>query len=108
MKKVVYIAHPISGAVRNNVLKVQEIYRTLSLENEVIPFAPYIASLNALDDNNKAERAMGIEHNRQWFERKVFDELWVYGHSKGVSDEIELATKMGIPWVWKGDYENPF
>lgn len=51
-KKIIYIAHPIGGDIKGNLEKVGEIYRHLSLYRpDVIPFAPYIATIACLDDS---------------------------------------------------------
>lgn len=96
-KKIVYIAHPVGGDVKGNMIKIGEIFRALSLKNEVIPFAPYIADLSCLDDNIPQERAIGFEHNKAMFARGVVDELWWFGHiSNGVAQEIEWCKQFGI------------
>lgn len=99
MKKLIYIAHPIGSDPKGNLMKIGEIYRTLSLQNEVIPFAPYLTAMSCLNDLDPAERAIGMSHNAILFQRKVFDELWVYGDhiSKGVAEEIKMAEAFGIP-----------
>jgi len=101
MKKIVYIAHPIGGDVKINIAKVKSIYNKLSLEQEVIPFAPYILAVESLDDSNPEHRAIGFEQNKTFFERGIIDELWVYGISKGVHQEIEWAQEFNIKIIWK-------
>ena len=101
MKKIIYIAHPVGGDVPGNLNKIGAIIRTLSLQNEVIPFAPYIADISCLDDNVPQERAIGFSHNKAYFDRKVMDAVWLYGPkiSNGMAQEIEWAEKLGIPVV---------
>jgi len=101
MKKIIYIAHPIGGDVPGNLEKIGAIYRSLSLQKLVIPFAPYIAPISCLDDNVPQERAIGFEHNKALFDRKAMDEVWLYGDriSNGMAQEIEWANRMGIPVV---------
>jgi hypothetical protein len=96
--KVVYIAHPISGDVDGNILKVIDIVRTINLNSEnILPFAPYIVDLKALDDSNALQRERGIKNNSYWLATNVVDEVWVFGGiSKGVSEEIMLANEKEI------------
>lgn len=102
MKKLVYIAHPIGGIeINENIRKVKTIYKHLPLENEVIPFAPYLVAVQSLDDLNYQHRAIGFEQNKVFFERKIIDELWVYGMSAGVQQEIDWAVEFGIKVVGK-------
>ena len=101
-KKIIYIAHPIGGDVPGNLQKVGEIYRQISLYRpDVIPFAPYIATISCLDDNVPQERAIGFEHNKGFFDRRIIDEVWLYGDriSNGMAQEIEWANRLGIPVV---------
>jgi len=100
MIKVIYVAHPIGGDVKNNIKKVLDICKNIHTKN-IIPFAPYLLSLQYLDDNKNADRQKGMLSNKEFFVRKTFDELWVYGISKGVNAEIKLAEKYGIKVVHK-------
>lgn len=103
VKKVVFVAHPIKGNVAGNLRKVREICRRLLKQGEVLPIVPYLSWDGVLDDNIPEERNLGIEVNRVFFERRSFDELWLYGEniseSEGVCAEIELAHAFGIPVV---------
>jgi len=102
-KKIIYIAHPIGGDVVENIKKVLSIVRDLSIENEVIPFAPYIVDVQALDDSNPIERGIGFTHNMAMFERGIIDEVWIYGGriSNGMATEIKWAEIFGIPVIQK-------
>lgn len=98
-KKIVYIAHPVGGDVENNIKLVLSIVRQLSIENEVIPFAPYIVDVQSLDDSKPEQRAIGFEHNKQLFHSGIIDYVWLYGGriSSGMQTEIEWANSLGIP-----------
>lgn len=100
--KIVYIAHPISGDINGNVLKVLSLCKKYHTA-KILPFAPYIVSLQYLDDTKKEDRERGIQANIEFFNRKIIDELWVCGDrvSDGMKKEIELAEKLKIPVVWK-------
>lgn len=101
MKKIVYIAHPIGGDVKNNIQKVKSIFKQLSLENKVIPFAPYLTAVETLEDSDPLQRSIGFEQNKAFFYRGIIDELWVYGISNGVNQEIEWAKELGIKVIYK-------
>ncbi|MFT3750937.1 MAG: hypothetical protein QM768_21670 [Agriterribacter sp.] len=99
-KKVVYIAHPISGDINDNLFSIRKIVRHLNLSrNDIVPFVPYYVDVVSLDDNNPAERDRGIQNDIALFERGIIDEVWLYGNriSKGMQAEILLANSMNIP-----------
>lgn len=103
MTKIVYIAHPLSGDLSNNIKKILEICNKVHKEDDnIIPFAPYLVSIQYLNDNIKEDRELGIEANKIHFKRKTFDELWVFGDfiSKGVEEEIKLAKEFNIPIIY--------
>lgn len=100
--KVVYIAHPIGGDVQNNIVKILAIVKEINLTMpDVVPFVPYLADVMALDDNLPEHRARGIKNNSHWFEKRLIDELWVYGDSPGVRAEIQMAVDYDISTIWK-------
>lgn len=104
-KKIVYIAHPIGGDVENNLQALKWIYQQLTIENEVIPFIPYIATVESLSDHVASERAAGFDHNRAIFRSGIIDEVWLYGEriSDGMQIEIEWAKWLNIPVVSKSE-----
>lgn len=96
-KRIVYIAHPIGGDVKNNLERIKNIYADITNnEPDVVPFAPYWITCHALDDNNSIERAKGFEHNEAIFKSGIIDELWVYGISNGVEIEMGWAIELNI------------
>ena len=97
--KVVYIAHPISGHVENNLKEIKRIAREISLmEVDVIPFAPYYLTCVSLDDSNVKERELGMKYNKFFLEEGIVDELRLYGDriSDGMWKEIEIANEFSI------------
>jgi len=102
-KPIIYIAHPIANDVQENIKSVLSIVRQLSLENEVIPFAPYIVDVQALNDANPSERVIGFEHNKAIFQSGIIDEVWLYGGriSNGMQTEREWAKELNIKVVQK-------
>ena len=103
-KKTVYPAHPISGDVQGNLLRIKTIVRELHLGGVVQPIAPYIADCDGiLDDSVPQERATGINANTEYFRRGMIDEVWLYGTkiSNGMRQEVLLAWDLCIPVVAK-------
>jgi len=99
-KRVVYVAHPVGGDVEGNIRALRSVLRELRLtRKDIIPVAPYLACLQYLHDNNPAERSLGMEENRLYFERGLIDEVLLAGEtiSPGMREEIALALHLGIP-----------
>jgi hypothetical protein len=97
--KVVYIAHPISGDVMGNIALILEIIRGINLnEPGILPLAPYIGDVLAMDDDTPEERAKGLKNGLELLKRGMFDELRLYGNtiSAGVYGEIIEAKKHGM------------
>lgn len=120
-KKIVYIAHPISGDIDANLKDLARILRIINTDSifgtrvcymddifnfsNIIPIAPYYADIVSLDDNNPIERKRGIENDIAIIETGVFDELWLTGThiSLGMKEEIKLFVLQGKPVI---DYTN--
>ena len=100
--KTVFIAHPIAGDIEQNVRKVLAICKAVHTK-EVVPYAPYIVSLQYLSDHVKEDRQLGIDANREMLKRGLIDEFWVYGNriSRGMWEEIRLARLLRIPIITK-------
>lgn len=98
--KIVYIAHPISGDIGNNLKKIIGIIHKLNTtRNDIVPFAHYWVDCHALDDDVPEQRQRGIDNDTELFKRKFIDELWLYGNriSNGMRAEIKLCMELGIP-----------
>jgi len=70
-------------------------------EPDVVPFVPYYADCIALTDSIPEHRTRGIKNDVELFNRRVMDEVRLYGDkiSKGMRGEIELAIELGISVV---------
>ncbi|TRZ53239.1 DUF4406 domain-containing protein [bacterium] len=101
-KKTIFIAHPISGDIAGNVEKILKICKKIH-NKTMIPVAPYLVSLQYLNDGEQEERNLGIEANFEAFHRGYIDELWLFGEtiSSGMREEINLALSLGIPVIPK-------
>ncbi len=100
--KTVFIAHPIAGDIRENVKKVLAICEAIHTK-DLIPVAPYLVSLQYLDDTVGEDRELGIIANLECFHRKYIDELWLFGDhiSEGMRTEVHLANELDIPVIPK-------
>ena len=101
-KKIVFIGHPIGGDIKGNAKKVLKICAEVHTK-DIIPVAPYIISLQYLNDEVVEDRALGMETNHECFHRHYVDELWLFGDyiSSGMRQEVLLAREMGIPIIPK-------
>lgn len=101
MSKVIYIAHPVRGAVKKNIRLVTGILRDYIKRSVDIPVAPYIEYNFALKDSRPKERKAGIRCNRYFFTRGFIDEMHLHGSriSKGMFNEIVLAIENNIPVI---------
>ena len=106
--KKVYIAHPLRGDIAKNLLSVKAICQSLAKDIEdgeqILPVAPYLATLEYLDDANIFHRNLSMIINKDLIE--LCDELWVYGFSDGVHEEINHAIDWDIPVVIKKGKDN--
>ena len=102
--KTVFIGHPVSGDIEGNVKKILAICDEVHTQ-DVVPVAPYLVSLQYLDDGVIEDRELGIEANLECFRRHFVDELWLYGDriSDGMKREIVEARQCGIPVIAKTD-----
>jgi hypothetical protein len=102
MKKTVFIGHPIGGNIKDNAEKVLKICADVH-NKDTIPVAPYLISLQYLNDEIIEDRKLGMEANHECFHRRYVDELWLFGDriSDGMKKEILLAKEMSIPIVPK-------
>src|ERR1035437_4268304 len=105
MSKIIYIAHPISGNIDENLKDIIRIIRKINdLFSDVVPCVPYYADILALDDNKIMERMRGIENNIELIQSGVFEELWLTGThiSFGMNEEIKLFKLLGktiVDWT---------
>jgi hypothetical protein len=101
-QKTIFIGHPIGGDIQANVKKVLKICAELHTKG-IIPVAPYLVSLQYLNDEVAEDRELGMEANHECFRRHYIDELWLFGEriSSGMRKEVLLAKEMDIPVIPK-------
>lgn len=104
MAKTVFIAHPVSGDIKENMKKVLDICEEIH-SKDIIPVAPYLVSLQYLNDEVVEDRELGVCANLECFHRGYIDELWLFGDkiSSGMKQEMLLAKELNIPIVSKTD-----
>lgn len=102
--KICYIAHPIGAGtpegIETNLADLRRIIKYINLNYpDVVPFAPYYADIVSLNDMIPAERERGISNDIAVFQSGIIQELWLTGDrvSNGMSAEVQLAIKLGIP-----------
>ena len=96
MRKLVYIASPLSGDVEQNLHFAQEACLN-AMSQCAPPFAPHLLYPQMLDSNDPAQRELGMKMGRQML--ALCDELWLCGDliSPGMAQERELAGELGHP-----------
>jgi hypothetical protein len=102
--KIVYICHPVAGDVMDNMDKIINIIKEINLTcPDVVPFAPYLGDVLALNDIIPFERERGIRNCMAVLKSKMIDEIWIYGDrvSGGMEAEIRLAISLGIEVIVK-------
>ncbi len=96
MDQLIYIASPLSGDVQRNLDFARRACR-YAIAQGATPFAPHLLYPQMLDDNDPAERQLGIDMGNQML--KLCQELWLCGDqiSAGMADEWKTAEESGIP-----------
>lgn len=96
MRKLVYIASPLSGDVEQNLDFARQACLN-AMAQGVTPFAPHLLYPQMLDDGDPAQRELGMKMGNQIL--ALCDELWLCGDviSPGMRKEHELAKELNIP-----------
>ena len=96
MRKLVYIASPLSGDVEKNLDFARQACLS-AMAQGVTPFAPHLLYPQMLDDNDPVQRELGMKMGNQML--ALCDELWLCGDriSSGMASEMKLAEELDIP-----------
>lgn len=91
-RPLVYICSPYSGNVENNIKSARR-YSRFAVEMGYIPFTPHLLYPQFLDDDNPAERSLGLTFGNVLMSKCA--EVWVFGSyiSSGMNAEIERAKQ---------------
>ena len=98
-KKIIYICHPtVEGDLNQNINIILAICREIQVTcPNTIPIAPYVTYFQYLDITQPIQYTMFIEAVKIFFERNLFDEMWVAGN------DLTEAMKMQIEWAIDND-----
>lgn len=94
-RPLVFICSPLAGDVERNQEKARR-YSRFAVEQGAIPFAPHLLYPQFLDENDKAQRDLGIFFGLVLMSK--CDQLWVFGEriSQGMQMEIAKARKRNM------------
>lgn len=96
MKTIVFICSPFARDVAGNIDRARS-YGRFAITEKVIPIIPHLMYPQFLDEDDRAERQLGIEMGLALLAH--CREVWVFGSrvSSGMAVEIERAQVLGIP-----------
>ncbi len=91
-RPLVYICSPYSGDTERNT-KAARRYSRFAVDMGYIPITPHLLYPQFLDDNNPAERSLGLFFGNVLMSKCA--EVWVFGGyiSSGMNAEIESAMR---------------
>jgi hypothetical protein len=91
-RPLVYICSPYSGDIGNNI-KSAKRYSRFAVDMGYIPITPHLLYPQFLDDDNPAERSLGLLFGNVLMAKCA--EVWVFGSyiSPGMNAEIERAKR---------------
>lgn len=94
--KSVFICSPYRGDIKENSQKTK-YYASIAAHCDVVPVAPHLYFPIFLDDNDPAERMLGISLGIELM--KTCNELWLFGFkiTEGMKFELEKAKEMKLP-----------
>lgn len=110
MSKIIFICHPWAGDLKPNQYNphpelTRQICRHISLHTDDIPMSTGRYFNDFLHDDVESERARGIKLGHSIM--KICDVVYVYrqyGISKGMKQDIEIATSLKKEIVYKDNY----
>ena len=94
-RPIVYICSPYAGDVETNVAAARK-YSRYAVDKGYIPIAPHLLFPQFLNDNDLAEREMGLHFGNALMSK--CSEVWVFGSdvSDGMQREIAKAKKKNM------------
>lgn len=97
----IYICSPYRGDITHNTNEARRYCRA-AIELGYQPIAPHLYYTQFLDDDDREERAMGLQFGLQ--DLDGCDELWAFPPERGISEgmrgEIDRALRLNIPVKW--------
>lgn len=112
MNKLAFVSSPLKGDYYNNIKFAQKCSK-FALEQSYNPYTPHLYFTQFLNDDNEAERNLGMQAGLKMIER--CDVLLVFFKegpdnyiSNGMSIEIEAAKKAGKPILYYKEQGDAF
>ena len=104
--RIIYLAHPLSGDVPNNLARVRRWLRWVYDNFQVAVIADWILTCEVLDDANPAHREQGFAMDFALI--TAANEYWMVGGrvSRGMAEEEQSTQKRDITvrdLTWLGD-----
>ena len=99
LPKRIFVCSRYAGDLARNTEVAEKLCRVIALAG-CVPFAPHLFYTRFLDDDDPAERRLGITLGLSFM--AACDEVWVYardGISSGMKMELEHAVRLGKPIV---------
>lgn len=89
--KIIYMAHPVSGDVENNLAKARRWYKWISSNYDVIVLANWIVDCEVFDNSTDYDAVLRKDEE---IVRRCVDELWLVGGeiSPGMKRESVAAS----------------
>lgn len=97
--KVIFMAHPVAGAVEENLAHARLWVKWIEDTFHVAVCSTWITECEIYDDSNPKQRETSFKRNFTMMER--CDELWLVGThvSGGMAEEREFAKGIGLPVI---------
>jgi hypothetical protein len=86
-RPLVYICSPFAGDTKKNIQNARS-YCKFAVARRVIPIAPHLLFPQFMDDDNPADRKLGL-----FFARVLLDkcsQVWVFGDKRSAGMKLEL------------------
>ncbi len=106
-KDLIFVCSPFAGDVEQNVANAIE-YAKAVIANKLIPFVPHLHFTRILDDNDSAQRKLGMALGQAMLLK--CKAMWVFGDrlSNGMIEEIKFCFNHDIKVVYMGQYEGVY
>ena len=108
MRYLVVLESPYRGDKKKHKAYLQRALRDSVEKHNEAPVASHQLFTDAYDDNNPAQRHLGIELQKCFILQSTCVVVYVdYGISSGMEQGIEFAKKEGVPIIFREIGRNP-
>lgn len=98
-QRMIYVCSPLRGNTKQNLKNTRSYCRYIATQvPNAMPLAPHLYCTDFLDDDDPAERTLGMTYGIQLL--ALCDELWAFGidhPSEGMKQELRYAKDHRIP-----------